>query len=860
MQILKKQLSVDSYPFTLTQAIIFTLTTTIIVVLLTTYAFLYYEGYAFFDEVSEDILRAKRVNIEEIIHDYIDVPAQSNAILVHAIGRQTSSAIPVRSLIGEMVNTTNNVFSNKHYLNLVEFGAVNGDFIQVARGQAASNDYLAVKDAQTGHHLTAYSHLTVNSLVKAVLADYQITQREWYAAVAKDQRPHWTKPFREYEYDNEIGVAFSSPAFNRLGQFVGVVASELHLNELNKSLEKFKPHPDSILLIVNEKNELISSSVPSLTRSMLAGGKHSRLNLQTLENTHLPVVVAASRTLKAHNHTGLQFFSSGKEEYYVDAFPITDRDDILHWTGIVISPARMITRTIVKYIAITMGMLFVFFALGLLVVFCGLARVVRPLRDIVLKADQLATHRWTPPDNKRHFPEIASLETTFMALSHKLAESFDAQRREIEEDKTTGLFTRTGLLRQTSLYQGRNLLALLHISNMNTIINSLSMEYGEKFISDYILRLRNFLPTNTLIARDNVDKLIVVFPGQTQPKERQRYRELLSSLFIDVKNEASSAVSKYVYTGNIGLVAADISEKNIEQRLREAWIALRHAQKQGNGIATFFSGEMHEAELNNIQLHEHLHDAIQHHEFHLVLQPIVDLQDQSAFQEGECLLRWCSEAAGEIPPDRFIPLAEECGLIIPLGRWIIEEACRELAGMINRGAPANFILHINVSVIQLLQQDFAWHLMDAIYRHGLVAGNICLEITERLLMDDAARISRMITYLRRHGIAVALDDFGVNLSSLPYLHTLSFDSIKIDRRLICQFADDDKAESMIASLIVLAQGFKVPVVAEGIEDEAIKNQLRDLGCQKAQGYLFGYPAPFAHFPFQASALTVSDNQ
>ena len=118
----------------------------------------------------------------------------------------------------------------------------------------------------------------------------------------------------------------------------------------------------------------------------------------------------------------------------------------------------------------------------------------------------------------------------------------------------------------------------------------------------------------------------------------------------------------------------------------------------------------------------------------------------------------------------------------------------------------------------------------------------------------------MITYLRRHGIAVALDDFGVNLSSLPYLHTLSFDSIKIDRRLICQFADDDKAESMIASLIVLAQGFKVPVVAEGIEDEAIKNQLRDLGCQKAQGYLFGYPAPFAHFPFQASALTVSDNQ
>lgn len=105
-----------------------------------------------------------------------------------------------------------------------------------------------------------------------------------------------------------------------------------------------------------------------------------------------------------------------------------------------------------------------------------------------------------------------------MALSHKLAESFDAQRREIEEDKTTGLFSRTGLLRQTSLYQGRNLLALVHISNMNAIINSLSTEYGEKFISDYILRLHNLLPTNTLIARDTVDKLIVVFPDKLSQK------------------------------------------------------------------------------------------------------------------------------------------------------------------------------------------------------------------------------------------------------------------------------------------------------------------------------------------------------
>lgn len=106
-------------------------------------------------------------------------------------------------------------------------------------------------------------------------------------------------------------------------------------------------------------------------------------------------------------------------------------------------------------------------------------------------------------------------------------------------------------------------------------------------------------------------------------------------------------------------MTTEIHAENIEQTLREAWIALRHAQKQGNGVATFYSCEMHEAELYNIQLHEHLHDAIQQHEFHLMLQPIVDLQDQSAFQEGECLLRWRSETVGEIPPDRFLPGGRE---------------------------------------------------------------------------------------------------------------------------------------------------------------------------------------------------------
>lgn len=860
MQKLKQQYSVKSYPLSLTQTVIFTLVTTILAVLLTMYVFLYYEGNAFFDELSASVLSAKKVKIEEAIHDYIDAPAQSNAILLHAVGREAGDTFPVRNLIGEMVNTLCNVFTHQQYLNQVRFGGVNGDFVQVAHGKAQVHEhYLTLRDAGTHHQLTTYSRLNLSSSVKAILPDYQINQQDWFSAVVRDQMPHWTAAFRDDRYDDEIGVTFSSPAFNRQGKFVGVVASEIRLNELNRHLEKFKPSPESILLIVNEKNRLISSSIPALMHAMLAGEPHSPLQLPTLQQTAVPAIMAADNALRHQTHQGLLSFKIGNAVFYVRAFPITDRDSLLHWQGIVISPASNLTHTIVKYLLMTMGMLFIVFFLGLLVVFWGLSRVTKPLQDIVRKADTLATYRWAPPANKRHFPEIASLETTFMALSHKLADSFDAQRREIEEDPSTGLLTRRGLLRQTSLYQRRNLLALLHISNMNAIINSLSAEYGEKFMGEFIHRLSTLLPTNTLIARDSVDKLIVVFPGQTQRKDHQRYCNLLSALFTDAEYAAQFTVSTYIYTGNAGLVWADLCEGSIEKTLREAWIALRYAQKQGNGIAMFFAREMHVAERDNIQLHEHLNDAFQRKEFSLQLQPIVDLHEVSLFAEGECLLCWRSEIVGEIPAERFIPLAEESGLIIPLGRWFIEEACRELAAMIVRGAPANFMLHIKISPAQLLQQDFAWHLLDAIRRNGLVAGNICLGLTERFLMNDVARVIRVVGYLRRHDISVALDGFGVNTSGWSLLHRLSFDYIKIDHRLISQNIDEDKAELIIGSLVALAQSFAVPLIVGGIEGEREKQQLCALGCQKVQGDYFGRSAPFPLYPVN-SRIAGSDRQ
>lgn len=845
MKILKQQFSVDAYPLSLTKAILLTLGMTFCFILLAMYAFLHFEGYAFLDAMSERILTAKKASIEQMLNDYVAVPQQSNAIIVHTIGQEEGESVAVRPLSGSLINNINSVFFNERYLDLVAFGSHNGEFASVTR-KGIGDGRLALRDAKTDNVLTIHSHLSPESEVMKTLPEFTPESTEWYQEVAADRRSHWTRPFIDSIASGTAGIAWSSPAFNRVGAFVGVVASEVHFDELTRNLQKLKPYPDSLMLIVDGKRQLIASSANGLVKA-----HHEKPNqplaLRTLAQTDDPLVAAADKALQRQEHPGMLTLKVDGNTYYVDSFAIQGQEAQLDWKGVIITPSSSITHTIMGYGRILLLVLFVLCALAFLAVVAVLSRATRPLQEIARKADELVTHRWTPSLDKRHFPEIASLETTFMALSHKLAESFELQRKKIEEDDVTQLWTTAGLRQQSSLYKKRNLVGLLHISNMYSVENALGTEFGEAFINEFIRRLRDLLPSDTLIARDTKDKLLLILPGVNQQKDYLRYHDILASLFMGDASEMHAYDKKYVYMGNVGMVMAPVSEETFPTLHREAGIALLKAQHMGNGAVELFSTAMYEHELMNIQLHEHLYEAIHHHEFHLVLQPIIDQNHEEHCREGECLLRWHSETLGHVSPERFIPLAEETGLIVPLGKWVIEEACRELATMIARGAPKDFLLHINVSATQLLQQDFAWHLMDCVRGNELENSNICIEITESVLMQDMPRISKMLGYLRRHGISISLDDFGSGFSSLSYLHALPFDSIKIDRNFVSGVMGDEKSQSIITSLIVLARGFDVPLIAEGIEDEDVLSRLKELGCQKAQGFYFRRPSEFSTY-------------
>ncbi|CZY16101.1 diguanylate cyclase/phosphodiesterase (GGDEF %26 EAL domains) with PAS/PAC sensor(s) [Enterobacter hormaechei] len=248
---------------------------------------------------------------------------------------------------------------------------------------------------------------------------------------------------------------------------------------------------------------------------------------------------------------------------------------------------------------------------------------------------------------------------------------------------------------------------------------------------------------------------------------------------------------------------------------------------------------------NVVLIERQLHRALKNNDFYLEMQPILRLDVGAECLEGECLVRWQDPLLGAIPPDIFIPIAENNGLITDLGYWIMDNACRELARFIARGADSAFRMHVNASSHQLQQANFAGDVLDVMKKYGLQGHNLCIELTEGALLEDIQTALRHVNTLKKEGVMISLDDFGTGYSSFSCLHSLPFDQIKIDRQFIRNLLINRRSESIVACIISLALSLDATVVAEGIEDQETGAKLREMGCMLAQGYHYGRPLPFS---------------
>jgi EAL domain-containing protein (putative c-di-GMP-specific phosphodiesterase class I)/GGDEF domain-containing protein len=810
--------SLKAYPFTLLKSVVLILLVALIAVFLCTTGLLDFQSRRTGDLINQQLLDTQSEMAQLRLEDLLDNPHQLSHLMQQFLqGNQTALSDEV--IRPQLVYLGSRAFADIPALQSFNWADANGNYFSVRRDGSTGRIYLERTSQQDPTQLVSYSGLSEQTNIVKSIDNFKVSNLAWFNVARHQRNPWWAKEQTAQGY----AITYHLPVYTKEGQFAGVISSSLLPAKMNGYLEQLLPGSDYSIIVLDEHYQVVTRTDNALATDKLPAS-----------------LMKPDESLRGKT---IPFSVEGKR-YFSTAFEVHDPEYLLKWHALLIAPRQTALAAInQRHMTISYGSSIVIILL-MVALSVVILRFMAALKEIVEKAKEIGFKPWVKEPNKRVFPELVALNEELSRVS-QLMPSGNFQRTSLEEDTETGLLTLGGLTRTPALYDNRNLLAMIKVSNFNSVKNALGSALAKEFIQSFAERLLNVLPEGALCCRDREDTFIIAFSGTYGAKDVDWCRSVMSSVFREQATEIAG--ESHIFTGHVGMIIEPLTEESFSESLRNVSLAVQHAQSQRNGACELFTSEMREEEVNNLRLHQALRDDLQTEGFHLVLQPIVPFGESVACVEGECLIRWQSNVLGFVPPDKFIALAEHTGMIVPLGKWIIDTACRELATFIARGAPADFKLHVNISAVQLQQPDFSRHLLECIHRYELHNSNICIEITESVLLHDTHRIVESLAYLRRLGISVAIDDFGSGYSSLSYLHSLPFDCLKIDRGFVRNVLDDAKSEAVIASVLMLSRSFNVPLVAEGVETAEMAAKLHDMGCDLAQGYYYSRPKPFTDF-------------
>ena len=377
----------------------------------------------------------------------------------------------------------------------------------------------------------------------------------------------------------------------------------------------------------------------------------------------------------------------------------------------------------------------------------------------------------------------------------------------------------------------------LDVDNLKAVNDSLGHEGGDTLIKLLCERLVDSVRDTDTVARLSGDEFAILLmgPGSSHQAERVAHR------VIDSLRTPTRIGEHLVRTGfSIGLATSSTCAASGIDMLRAADMAMYVAKSGGKGRLEVFQPSHHTAHVERDAVRGELAGALDGEQLELHYQPIVDVSSQQIVG-FEALLRWRHPERGLVSPLEFIPLAEETGLIVPIGRWVLQEATRQAAEWQNRSPLGRLRMSVNVSVRQFQHPDLVGDVAEALQRSGLDATLLTLEITESLFAQDIEETTRKIGLLKAQGIRLALDDFGTGYSSLSYLRRFPIDTLKIDKSFIDGVTTSAEGHAVVAAITQLGETLHLEVVAEGLETAEQVETLRALGCPLGQGYHFSRP-------------------
>jgi diguanylate cyclase (GGDEF)-like protein/PAS domain S-box-containing protein len=390
---------------------------------------------------------------------------------------------------------------------------------------------------------------------------------------------------------------------------------------------------------------------------------------------------------------------------------------------------------------------------------------------------------------------------------------------------------------------GHGALFYIDLDDFKTLNDTLGHDQGDRLLQQVALRLSTRIRESDTLARLGGDEFVLMIEHlSAQPTEAARQAETLGRALLATLRQPYELDGRTHYSAaSIGITLFDPEPIRVEELMKQADLAMYRAKAAGRNTMCFFDPSMQSEVSARATLEAQLRLGVQQDRFLLHYQVQVDRE--GAVVGAECLLRWQDPQCGLVSPAVFIPLAEQSGLILAIGHWVLQAACAQLAVWSKRPETQHLTLAVNISARQFRQTDFVDQIIRCLQETGADPARLKLEITETLLLEDVEdTIGKMIA-LKSHGVGFALDDFGTGYSSLSYLKRLPFDQIKIDRTFVFDVLTDTNAAAIARTIIALGRTLELAVIAEGVETKAQRDWLATNGCHAYQGYLYGRPEP-----------------
>jgi diguanylate cyclase (GGDEF)-like protein len=464
-------------------------------------------------------------------------------------------------------------------------------------------------------------------------------------------------------------------------------------------------------------------------------------------------------------------------------------------------------------------------------------RITQPLARLDDAAGRLAAGEHVQV-RVRGDDELARLATSFNDMVGKIVEREQRITQLAFNDVLTGLPNRTMFQQQLEhlfrASEGNGSLFALHcldLDQFKVINDTLGHPAGDTLLVEAGRRVLE-AARGHFVARLGGDEFIVL---QTVGDDRNAIDRLARDILDTMAQPLMIDGNELVPSTSIGIAIAPQDGGDGQTLLRNADLALYRAKEAGRGTFAFFEESLNERAQERRQLETDLRAAIEHDEFELYYQPLFDLE-QNRICSFEALIRWNHPTRGQISPADFIPVAEDTGLIVPIGAWVVREACAQAAHW-----PEHIRVAVNVSPVQFHRGSLNETILRALADSGLAPARLEVEITESIFLEGSDATLRLLHSLRSLGVRVALDDFGTGYSSLSYLQSFPFDKLKIDRSFIQNLLTRDGASAIVRAITELAHALNIETTAEGVEETAQLLELRAHGCSSVQGFLFAEP-------------------